>query len=220
MTTVAQTQTPVTTDKQYRLVGGDLCLDFCNTVGGKRETIPRENLHSYAHFLAWCQQAGLVDSAQRALLLKQSEQDSAGAHEVFARAIKLREALYRILLASSAGTHVENGDLALLNSELVSGLGQLRLGREGNDFVWQWTAHPLSMAMPLGPIAHSAAKLLSSGSLQHHVHQCCGNNCGWLFLDHSKNHSRRWCDMRDCGNLAKVRRHRQKKGSGSPKSKP
>ena len=54
------------------------------------------------------------------------------------------------------------------------------------------------------------AELLASEQQLAHLRQCCGDNCGWLFLDSSKNHSRRWCDMRDCGNRAKVRRHRQK----------
>jgi predicted RNA-binding Zn ribbon-like protein len=217
MVPVSQSPLPAI-DKQFHFVGADLSLDFCNTVGGKRGTIPRENLHSYAHFLAWCQQAKLVDSGQRSLLLKKSEQDPIGAREVLARVIELREALYRIFLATASGAHVENADLVLLNAELACAMSQLRLGRKGKDFKWQWAAQPLALAMPLGPIAHSAATLLSSEFFRNQVHQCCGDNCGWLFLDCSKNHSRRWCDMRDCGNRAKVRRHRQKRGSGSAES--
>jgi len=52
--------------------------------------------------------------------------------------------------------------------------------------------------------------LLTSSQRLNQVRQCRGDNCGWLFVDGSKNHSRRWCDMRDCGNRAKVRRHRLK----------
>ena len=43
------------------------------------------------------------------------------------------------------------------------------------------------------------------------VRECAGNTCGWLFVDMSRNHSRHWCDMRDCGNRAKVRRYYQRR---------
>ncbi|HEV2391667.1 MAG TPA: CGNR zinc finger domain-containing protein [Verrucomicrobiae bacterium] len=48
---------------------------------------------------------------------------------------------------------------------------------------------------------------------------CQGDTCGWLFVDSSKNHSRRWCDMRDCGNRAKARRHRAKSVLGEANSR-
>ena len=59
----------------------------------------------------------------------------------------------------------------------------------------------------LWPVAWSAAELLAQGPLER-IRECPGQDtCGWLFLDLSKNASRRWCDMRVCGNRAKARRH-------------
>jgi predicted RNA-binding Zn ribbon-like protein len=60
-------------------------------------------------------------------------------------------------------------------------------------------------------VALSAADLLTSPAREH-VHGC-GNTetCTWVFIDESKNHSRRWCSMKDCGNRVKARRHYQKR---------
>ena len=44
------------------------------------------------------------------------------------------------------------------------------------------------------------------GILELLVRECGASDCAWLFLDTSKNHHRRWCDMTRCGNRAKVRR--------------
>ena len=63
-----------------------------------------------------------------------------------------------------------------------------------------------------GPVASSAAELLTSAALED-TRECDSEGCGWLFLDTSRSRRRRWCDMRDCGNLAKVRRFRERRRS-------
>jgi len=197
--------------KRFRLIAGNLCLDFCNTVGGKREGIPRENLHDYAHLLSWCEQARLIDAPTAQRLDEQAAQNAKKAAAVLARAIALREGIYRIVLAVSSGAAPSTEDLTVLNSELARSLGRLRImPDEGNGFSWRWAEGSLELDHVLGPIAYSAAELLASAEELTHARQCRGGNCGWLFLDSSRNHSRCWCDMRDCGNLAKVRRHRRK----------
>jgi predicted RNA-binding Zn ribbon-like protein len=66
------------------------------------------------------------------------------------------------------------------------------------------------LELPLWILARSAADLLTSE--QHaYVRQCASEECTWLFIDRSKNHSRRWCDMGDCGNREKARRLRARK---------
>jgi predicted RNA-binding Zn ribbon-like protein len=198
--------------KRFQFIAGNLCLDFCNTVGGKREGISRENLHDYAHFLSWSQQARLVDPSAVPQLQVQAAQSADKGAAVLGRAIALREAVYRIILAIAADAAPSNEDLTVLNSELARCLGRLRiLPDNGNGaFSWGWAESPLDLDHALGPISYSAAELLASKEKLTHVRQCRADNCGWLFLDSSRNHSRCWCDMRDCGNRAKVRRHRRK----------
>ena len=200
--------------KKFQLVGGDLCLDFTNTVGGKRGAVSRENLHTYSALLNWLQQAGVVDPVQAHRLAQQAGRDPAAAGAVLSRALELREVIYRIFAAVIEGRGPVAADLQRLNAELASGLGRLRVERGAEGFRWGWRAESTDLAAPLGPIARAAADLLTNPRALPCVRRCGGDNCGWLFIDSSKNHSRRWCDMRDCGNRAKVRRHRLKQRAG------
>jgi predicted RNA-binding Zn ribbon-like protein len=198
--------------KKFQFVGGELCLDFCNTVGGKRGGVARENLHTYADFLSWSEQVGLVNHRQAEAMANKASRSAAEAEAVLGRAILLREGIYRIFLALIESKKPKAADLATLNSELAATLGRLRVARptQGSGFAWEWADGDQLLDHPLGPIARSAADLLTHAKLLNRVSQCGGDNCGWLFVDASKNHSRCWCDMRDCGNRAKIRRYRMK----------
>src|SRR5262249_18526513 len=134
------------------------------------------------------------------------------AAELLTRATELREAIFHVVLSAAEAKTPPQPDLSRLNAELATGLGRLSIGpsHDGKGFAWHWTDHNLKPEHLLGPMARSAAELLVRPDLVAKVHQCQGDNCGWLFVDCSKNHSRRWCDMRDCGNRAKVRRHRNR----------
>ena len=202
--------------KKFQLVGGDLCLDFTNTVGGKRGVIERENLKTYADFLSWSQQAGTVQDPQAKVLAKLAAERPDEAGRVLERAMGLREVIYRIFAAVMEGSAPAAEDLARLNSELGVALCRLRVRSEDAGFEWRWGEEEPHLEHPLGPVARAAAELLTNRHEREHVRRCEGETCGWLFLDSSKNHSRRWCDMRDCGNRAKVRRHRLKQRHEAP----
>ncbi len=199
-----------TPPRQFRLVGGHLCLDFCNTVGGLRGMKSSEHLGSYADFVAWCQQSGLLTEAQADSLLRKATNREDEARVALSRAIELREGLYRIFTAVAEGRRPPVGDLDRLNAELAGTLGRQRVVSDSSGFAWRWGEGEESLDGALGPIAHSAADLLTSPEMLPHVRRCESGTCGWLFLDSTKNHSRRWCEMRDCGNLAKARRYRLK----------
>jgi len=198
--------------KKFQFVGRELCLDFCNTVGGKRGVATREYLHSYSDLLSWCAQAGLVDSFAAAQLFKMGIRQPIEAAKVCARALALREAIFDIFSALMNSKGAPANSIRLLNAELALSLGRLRISfKTGQDeFSWDWALKDSPLDGPLGPIARSAADLLVSDKWRGHIRMCQAGDCGWLFLDSSKNHSRRWCDMKDCGNRAKVRRHRLK----------
>ncbi len=200
--------------KKFQFVGGNLALDFCNTVGGKRGVINREYLNSYFDLAAWSYQAGLLESPQAQALLETAQRDPETAATVLSRAIELRESIFRIFLSIISGNSLPQLDLERLNSELARSLGRMRLrpAKNGKEkgFRWTWAAEERELDHPLGPIAHAAATLLTHPEHLGRVDTCHGDTCGWVFVDLSKNHSRRWCDMRDCGNRAKIRRHRLK----------
>lgn len=79
-------------------------------------------------------------------------------------------------------------------------------GASVSSFVWGWDDAAPALDRPLWPVARSLAELLTSDELPR-VRECAADNCAWLFIDTSKNRSRRWCDMAVCGNRAKARRH-------------
>jgi predicted RNA-binding Zn ribbon-like protein len=193
-------------------VGGALCLDFTNTVSARGFPGPTDRLASYHDLVAWSEGAGALSHATAAALLDEAGRHPAQAEQVVRHACALREALYRIFAAQIAGQLPDDGDLALLNAAVGAAMGHLRLQPGQSCCVWSWEAGTQALDQMLWPIVRSAADLLTSGDLSR-VRQCAGDRCGWLFVDRSKNHSRRWCDMAECGNVAKVRRHRRRKAA-------
>jgi len=185
-------------------------LDFCNSVGGKRGERPREWLNHYGDLLSWSEQALLIERSSLDTFQRNATSNPAAAAEVLGRAVVLREGVYRIFMAIRDGKKPAERDLETLNRELGRSLSRLRVVPGKNGFGWAWEPARGALDYPLGPIARSAGELLTSAARLRNLRQCWGENCGWLFLDSSKNHSRSWCDMRDCGNRAKVRRHRMR----------
>ena len=182
------------------LLGGRPCLDFANTVDPRHGQDHRELLNSYIDLLSWSRAATGMRDELAARLAAASRGDQGAAARVLERGLRLREAIYRLFAGPSAG----NADLAILNQELSEAMEHARVVRAGPGFTWIWPDTD-DLARPLWPVARSAAKLLTSPELER-VGECLGGNCGWLFLDTSRNRRRTWCSMEGCGNRAKARR--------------
>jgi predicted RNA-binding Zn ribbon-like protein len=192
------------------LVGGRVCLDLVNTLDGRRNDHPHDYLNGYTALVSWGLHVGLVTEGEARQLLDRAGRQPAEASRVFERAIALRETIYRIFSTVAGGESPAAADLAGLNEELAEALAQLQLVPAPDGFAWDWRGDRQVLAWLLWPLARSAAELLTSVELKR-VRECEGNNCGWLFLDTSRNRSRRWCDMKSCGNRAKARRHYNRK---------
>jgi predicted RNA-binding Zn ribbon-like protein len=193
-----------------KLVGGRLCLDFVNTVSGRRRGRPlRERLLSYGDLVDWARRAGALSGAEAARLRRAAATRARAAVSALARARRLREALYRTLRARLRGLPPARSALRALNAELAEARAHQRLVPRGAGFAWEWPRGQGDLGRAIWPLARSGAELLSSPDLDR-VRQCGGEACGWMFVDATRNGSRRWCDMRDCGNVAKVRRFRER----------
>ena len=202
-----------------RLIGGRLCLDFINTVDGRKSDSPRresgsinrlvlgDKLGEYSDLVEWSRHSGIVTAIEAGRLIKASKRNAAEARDVFDRAIALREALYRICKAIITGRRPQTVDLETLNDELLRARTHEKLTHVTHGFAWEWVGSEAALDRMLWSIAHSGAEFLTTGDLSR-LRECCGEECGWVFEDTSRNRSRQWCDMRDCGNLAKVRRFR------------
>ena len=192
------------------LVGGRLCLDFANTVGSHAGEHPNEYLRSYRDLVAWSRHAGILTDAEERCLLAAGEALPDEAGVVLERAVALREAIYRIFSAVAAARAPDDADLETLNVALARALAHARIVPAGDGFAWAWRDEQGALDQMLWPVARSAADLLTGGDLDR-MRECANDTCGWLFLDLSRNRSRRWCDMRDCGNRIKARRHYQRR---------
>ena len=200
-------------------VGGRLCLDFVNTVKGRLETeggrragnrdqVVGERLVSYEALLRWGALAGALTERDARKMAQEASVRTAQANAVLARSVACRDAIYRIFKATIEQRKPVAEDLAALNSELRVARGHEWLVASPR-FAWQWETDSLSLDRMLWPVVRSTADLLTAADLTR-VRQCPGEECGWLFLDISRSGRRQWCDMADCGNLAKVRRFRER----------
>jgi predicted RNA-binding Zn ribbon-like protein len=203
--TKAQT-TPV--EHTFEMSGGALCLDFANTVGD-RPSSTNEHLMSYTDLLAWGRQAGVVDTALAGRLERRAERHKGEAIRVFDEAVDLRERLYRIFSALAAGSRPAPRDLDALNQSLTRVFPYRAVVEGENGFEWRWSGPPGALDRMLWTVLQSAAELLTSNEI-HQVRECNSDRCTWLFVDRSRTHRRRWCDMKTCGNRAKARRHYQR----------
>jgi predicted RNA-binding Zn ribbon-like protein len=193
---------------RFEFIAGETCLDFTNTVGGDRRGTPSEHLHTYADLVAWARQGDILTPAQGRALLLRAQREPAAAAEALEAAIDLRETLYRAFVAISEAKRPASSDVERLNRALAEALAHRRVVPSGRGFELGWDDSD-DLRRMLWPVAASAAQLLVD---EHRAPvKMCGmseeGSCGWLFADSSKNASRRWCTMKDCGNRAKARRH-------------
>jgi predicted RNA-binding Zn ribbon-like protein len=202
----------------FKFIGGSPCLDFVNTVEGRsrsqkkqgRYLVHRDKLAGYADLVLWCQheEADLITPKDAKQLLQLAKSHSRAAQAVFQRAISLREALYRIFRSLVSGRKPDSAGIQKLNQEMSRAKTHEELVFSAASFENRWEEMGSNLDAPLWPLIRSAAEVLTSDLSR--LRQCGGDECGWFFLDTSRNHSRQWCDMKDCGNLAKVRRFRER----------
>jgi predicted RNA-binding Zn ribbon-like protein len=180
---------------RLNLRGGALCLDFVNTVDPRVGSNAVDHLSSPAAVAEWGVHVGAVDRLVRV--------DAVG----YRRALALRRTLDLIFAAVTEGRPPAERALLALRDAHVQSLRRARPLAGGG--VYRWAA-PSGVDAVLLPVIQSALELLGSPALAH-VKQCPGDDCGWLFLDTTKNTSRRWCSMASCGAKVKMRRYRSRR---------
>src|SRR3984885_4230049 len=189
---------------EFQLVAGHLALDFANTLDYRYDPDRRiDLLPSYERFLVFTRQSKVITAVQMHRLLDGlSEFDS---QRVLKEVIELREALYFLILSAVHGRSPGESHLRALNkflSEVRSvdevAWHQRRFVRSSRDV----TERPDG---PLRQVIEAAVVLITSSDI-YNVRECSEKTCRWFFLDRSRNHSRRWCDMQLCGNRSKAKR--------------
>ena len=197
-------------------MGGAVCLDFVNTLDDRFSAEPKELLQHYVDLARFAEDTGILTDLQVDRLMTRSMQQPDPAKRALASALQLREAISEIFYALARKKPMPAAAVVILNQHVQEVAQHLALVAGRRHFEWKFESDSNDLFAPLWPIARDAAELLASERLEY-VRACASKTCEWLFLDESKNHRRRWCDMTTCGNRAKVRRFytRRKKAETS-----
>ncbi len=188
-----------------KYVGGDPALDLVNTVDWTAAGPRADRLPDYARFAAWAEGAGLVSAAGAGQLRRAARRRPAAGTATLAAVLRTREVLRRIFAWRAAGQRPASRDLAALNAMLPGVLAHLQLAPTASGAELGWRGLTTELDGPLWPVVWSAARLLASADADR-VRVCEGTDCGWMYVDRSRNGLRRWCQMETCGMREKNRR--------------
>ncbi len=184
-----------------RLVGGRLCLDFVNTANWDNRQVAEEHLLTLDHLSRWGRRVGLKLTP---IAIPETTEGRALLEEV----VTFRRRLRNLLLKVVTGQRPSSGDVRLLN-QVLGVPASIPIARAQQDGLAYVASGRLTEGLEV-PVAISTVELLTSGERQF-IKRCPGSRCGWLFLDQSRNKTRRWCSMEICGNRKKARLHYARK---------
>jgi predicted RNA-binding Zn ribbon-like protein len=196
--------------KAFELIGGHPALDLVNTLDWRfRESGPEDLLAGYDDLLRFTQESGMLTPAQTRKLGGLVGR-SAGARALTC-CIDLREAIAEIFYARLEGRSPAGASLRTLERSIKEARFEQQLRWKQERLEWNWRENHAEL--PLWELSVSASELVTSGAVNM-VRACDNLECRWLFLDTSKNHTRRWCDMKVCGNRMKARRFKARVTTG------
>ena len=204
---------PVRPKSPFEFTGGNPCLDFADTVDNRTTGHPQELLTDYGRLLQWGEEAGVITAKTAERLRHLASREPGRAATTLRAAIHLRDVIYLSFSAVAQRRVISGPALACLNKAVRQAAQHAQLVYANRRFSWEWIDPGNNLDSILWPVSRAAAELLMGKEIGY-VRQCASEDCSWLFLDETKNHRRRWCDMKSCGNRDKARRYyqRQKKG--------
>jgi len=175
-------------------IGGNRCLDLANTLVAAEP--PRDSLTGIEAFRAWASRAGIA---------VEPSADPRADGAALRRLRRLRDAIRAIAAATVSGAPCPPDAAETLTEAAARSFRSRRLGPRPGGIGWQRLRRDLDSVTDL--LAMEAVALFADAEGLR-LKRCMGAHCGWFFIDRSRNGSRRWCSMADCGNRTKARRHR------------
>lgn len=194
---------------RFEFIAGALCLEFANTIHNSRAEDKGEEFHAISDLLQWAKETGLLSSAEHDRLAAHYHRNPREAAAALAKGTAIRDLLLSIFASIANGRSVSSQRLSELNLALAQTPGLLRVRKKSGWIETEWTGAAGGLQQVLFAVLTSAAELLAGDRLGR-IRECASANCTWLFVDESRNRSRRWCDMSTCGNRVKARRHYQR----------
>jgi len=197
----------------FEYTGGNAALNFADTVNNRTGAHPEDLFTDYGRLVQWAKESGVIAPRTAERLLRLAAEAPGHAQSVLRQALQLREAIYDLFVAIVHHRGIPSTALAQVNAAAQHGAAHTRIATTHRRFAWEWIQPESHLDSILWPVAQAAADLLTSEELVH-VRQCASETCAWLFLDKTKNHRRRWCEMKTCGNRDKARRYYQRQKAG------
>jgi predicted RNA-binding Zn ribbon-like protein len=189
----------------FKYLGGDASLDLVNTVDWTARGLENERLIEFENLTRWAEGAGVLSGTDAAHLRRVGGERPVEAQAAYDAALRLRSVLQQLFSAIAAGQCADSS-WADFNELLGEALQWLCVapGAHGQA-VWDWSGRGEVPASLLWPVVWSAAVLVTSEEARR-IRVCAGPDCGWMYVDRSRNRLRRWCQMETCGTQEKSRR--------------
>jgi predicted RNA-binding Zn ribbon-like protein len=189
---------------QFELIGGHPATNLVNTLDWRfRESGAEELLNDYSDLVLFVEQSGLVSSADARRLLRTVPETK--GRRVLAMAQELREAAAAVLYSILDERSPPASAIQRLQECAREAKQYEELHWDGSKLEWAVPHSPAPPEFPLCVLSLNTAEFVTSEKMSL-LRQCGNAECRWLFIDTSKNHTRRWCDMKICGNRMKARR--------------
>jgi predicted RNA-binding Zn ribbon-like protein len=199
--------TPSHRPSRFLFVGNHPALDFVNTMP-MRDGRPHELLETYGDLVDWLREAGMLAPGAAA-----AAHERWGGTRPAARAVETARSLRASIRVAATqlqrGQPVPSAQLTSINTHLRTGGEWMEIVRVAGRLHLERRFEPEQVEDLLLPVARAAASLLCDADPAL-VKQCDGPSCVLFFYDETKNHARRWCSMRTCGNRAKAAAHYQR----------
>jgi len=196
-------------------IGGARSADFANTLDWRLRKEPVELLRTYEDLLRWGRSSEILTPAEAGELKAWGEAHPAAARRTLSHAVQVREAIAEVFLAVIREVPVPQESLARLDAACRAAGAARALRPEGTGAAWGWKEDRPSPERVTWAASLDAARILTSPD-RRRLRQCGDFECGWLFLDTSKNRSRRWCSMKGCGNRNKARSYYRRAAGKAP----
>jgi len=195
----------------FQLIAAHPALDFINTLDWRfREEGPEELIKSYDDLLRFAGQSKLLTPKQSRQLMRTVDSGTGG--RVLNNCIELREVMAEVFYVGLDVRIPSAASVRKLEQYFKVVHARQTLYWEDSRLAWEWSEMAGEAEFPLWLLSLSASELMTSPEM-YSVRACDSPECRWLFMDTSKNHTRRWCDMKVCGNRMKARRFKARQQS-------
>ena len=192
----------------FKYVGGDFAIDLVNTIDWTSRGPESERLQDYERVTRWAEGAGVVSPRLGAALRRQAQAQPREAEAAY-RAVQRARLVLQRMFAEIAQRRTSPDTVQDFNRLLGPALDHLRVVRSGSSLLQLgWEDQDRLLTSMLWPVLWSAAKLITSEEAAQ-IRICASEDCGWMYVDRSRNGLRRWCQMEVCGTREKTRRRRQ-----------